>query len=90
MDKIKRFREVANSLADLYEQKNTAYGDSFGKSVQKYGNIAALTRLSDKFNRMEQLVLNPNTNCDDERLVDTLKDMASYCIMFFMELEDKQ
>ena len=53
MDKINLFKEITNKLADTYERKNHDYGDAFGQSVQKYGLIAALTRMGDKFNRME-------------------------------------
>ena len=87
MDKIREFKKIANELAELYAQKNTAYGDSFGRSVEKYGNIAALTRISDKFNRLENLMLHPDVNEDDERLEDTLRDMASYAIMTILELK---
>ena len=85
IDKVEEFRNIALSLSDLYKQKNTAYGDSFGRSIDRYGKIAGLTRISDKFNRLEQLILHPNTNVGDERVIDTLDDMASYCIMLKIE-----
>lgn len=84
---VKAFRELANSLADLYERKNEAYGDSFSRSVEKYGLIAALTRLSDKFNRAEALILGAQNNVPDESLSDTLLDMAAYSIMTAIELK---
>lgn len=85
------FKGIADKLSAQYAQKNMAYGDSFGDSVQKYGLIAALTRLSDKFNRAENIILHPDINVDDERLIDTLGDMASYCIMTIMQIEkDKE
>lgn len=85
-DKVEKFEEVAKDLAALYKQKNTAYGDSFGRSIAKYGKIAGLTRISDKFNRLENLILNPDINSGDEKLADTLLDMASYCIMLYIEM----
>ena len=85
-NKAERFEEIAKELAELYKQKNTAYGDSFGRSIAKYGKIAGLTRISDKFNRLENLILNPDINSGDEKVADTLLDMASYCIMLYMEL----
>lgn len=91
-NKVQFFREITNQMSDLYEQKNTAYGDSFGRSVEKYGLISALTRISDKFNRLENLILHPDVDQDDERVIDTLKDLASYCIMTYIEIiieEDK-
>lgn len=87
MGKTEQFKEIALNLAELYKKKNTAYGDSFGASISKYGMIAGLTRISDKFNRMENLILHPETDTNDERLEDTLLDMAAYCIMLSMELK---
>lgn len=84
------FRNIANALSDLYRIKNCAYGNSFSTSVQSYGLIAALTRISDKFHRLENLILHPNVDVGDERLVDTLKDLASYAIMTIMEVKNKK
>lgn len=69
------------------QRKNEDYADSFSISVKKYGNIAALTRISDKFNRIENLTLNGGVENVDEKLLDTLLDMSAYCIMYAMELE---
>lgn len=81
------FQQVTAYMNDLYKRKNTAYGDSFSRSVQKYGLIAALTRISDKFNRLETLLLNPNIAHNDEKVSDTLLDLASYCVMTLMEMD---
>ncbi len=91
-NKVKQFKDIVESMAQLYEKKNADYGDSFGVSVKKYGLISALTRISDKFNRLEKLVLKQDRQVDDERLEDTLLDLASYCVMTVIELaarEDK-
>ena len=68
-----------------HAKKNLAYGDSFGTSIKKYGYIAGLTRISDKFNRLETLITSA-VDCGDEKLTDTLLDMAAYCIMLTMEI----
>lgn len=86
MTNVEMFRTLANEMADLYEKKNAAYGNSFSRSVEKYGIIAGLTRLSDKFNRAENLILGAKNDVADESLADTLMDMASYSIMLLMEL----
>lgn len=77
-------------LNTLYLIKNQKYGDSFGLSVRKYGPIAALTRLSDKWNRIENLMLHNDNGTADESLRDTLIDMANYCLMTIIELGDIQ
>lgn len=76
------FRKLAAALASQYQRKNEAYGDSFGKSVKRYGVISALTRMSDKWNRLESLLIDGNKNgVKDESVDDTLLDLATYCIM---------
>lgn len=90
MDKTQRFREIADSLVNLYEKKNKAYGDSFGTTFQKLGIISAVTRISDKCNRLCNLATNPDIDNLGESIEDTLKDMASYCIMTLIELNAKK
>lgn len=87
MDKTQRFREIADSLGNLYEKKNKAYGDSFGSTFEKLGIISAVTRISDKCNRLCNLAVNPDIDNLGESIEDTLKDMASYCIMTLIELD---
>lgn len=87
MSKAEQFSGIANELACLYAKKDADYGDSFGRSVEKYGIITALTRLSDKFNRAENLILKGNANVR-ESLRDTLLDMAAYAIMTVIEIEN--
>ena len=86
--KVQQFKQIANEMAELYEKKNHDYGNSFGISIEKYGKIAALTRISDKFNRLESLMLGKEQKVQDEKLEDTLKDMASYCIMTLIEMRN--
>lgn len=81
-DNTHLFRKLAVALASQYQRKNEAYGDSFGKSVKRYGIISALTRMSDKWNRLESLLIDGNKNgVNDESVDDTLLDLATYCIM---------
>lgn len=81
------FEGVLSEMRSLYIAKNADYGDSFAKSVEKYGLISALTRISDKFNRAEQLIMGNEAKVKDEKLRDTLIDLASYAIMTIVELD---
>lgn len=89
MDKIQRFCEITESLCNLYEKKNRAYGDSFGSTYQKLGIISAVTRISDKYNRLCNLATNPDIDNLGESIEDTLQDLASYAIMTIIELKKK-
>lgn len=86
MDKIERHKELLDNLHTLYVTKNHDYGDSVHDTYIKYGITSFLVRLEDKLNRArtisrkEQLV-------KDEKLVDTLLDMANYAILAVLELE---
>ena len=56
------------------------------KSIKKYGPIAGLVRISDKFNRLENLLMGNDAKVKDERVEDTLLDLANYCIMLKMAI----
>lgn len=80
-------RALFESCTETFFEKNTKYDDSFGKSVERYGIIAALTRLSDKWNRFENLILSKDTGTPDEALKDTMLDMIVYLAMTMYEIE---
>lgn len=88
IDKIKQHKKMCEKLNEIYHQKNTAYGDSFGETYSKLGIISAATRISDKYNRFINLATHTNIDIGDESIKDTLIDMANYCLMTVMELEN--
>ena len=90
MNNVEQFKKIATELGELYEKKNTAYNNSFGDTYQKLGIISAVTRISDKYNRLCNLATNPDIDNLGESLEDTLRDMASYCIMTVMELKNER
>ena len=89
MNKIQRHLEIVTALNQLYASKNADYGDSFGETYQKLGIISALTRISDKYNRLVSLATKPEEErkVKNESIQDTLLDMANYCIMTVIEME---
>ena len=86
-EKRKLHAMLCEHIHETYKAKNTAYGDSFSHTVTKYGLVAALTRMSDKFGRVEALILGAENRIPDESLKDTLLDLADYALMTVMELE---
>ena len=88
MNNVEHFKKIATELGELYEKKNRCYGNSFSDTYKKLGIISAVTRISDKFNRLCNLATTPDIDNLGESLEDTLRDMASYCIMTVMELEN--
>ena len=86
-DGQKRHEEICQRLNKIYVQKNTAYGDSFAETYRKLGIISAVTRMTDKMNRLQTLSVNHDIDKGDESLIDTCLDLANYAIMTVMELE---
>lgn len=89
-EQVRQHKEVCNMLNEIYEQKNRAYGNSFGDTYKDLGIISAVTRINDKFNRLKTLAKNKEINQGDESIADTLLDMANYCIMTYMELQNEE
>ena len=87
MDQYEKHKQICDQLNQTYIQKNKAYGDSFTETFRKLGPISAVTRISDKYNRLVNLTTNHNIDTGDESIKDTLLDMANYCIMTYMELD---
>ena len=85
---LKMHADLCTQMHELCVAKNKRYGDSFSKTVQHYGLISALTRMSDKWNRIETLILGNADESADESLVDSLTDLANYCIMTICEIQD--
>ena len=77
--------QIANVMTDLYARKNADYGNSFDESLDKFGIIAAMVRISDKVNRLKRLVINPKeAQVKDESIADTYIDLANYAVMTIM------
>lgn len=85
-DQYSEFDKIVEQSASVYRAKNHDYGDSFAKSVQKRGFIAALTRIEDKFQRIDNIIITGKIEVKSESLEDSLLDMSNYCIMTVIEL----
>lgn len=89
MNRIQMHKELCKKLNETYESKNHDYGNSFGETFDKLGIISAITRISDKYNRLVSLCTKSQEEMmvKDESIHDTLLDMANYCIMTVIELD---
>ena len=76
------FEQLANQLIDTQKRKNADYGSSFDQTLDEFGLVASATRMSDKFNRFKSLMRYGSTaQVEDEKIEDTLMDLAAYAIM---------
>lgn len=90
MSQIEEHKKLVDFVHDVYVRKNHDYGDSFGRSFKKYGIVAALVRMEDKWNRLENLAGGAKQKVMDESIRDTCLDLANYCLMTVMELDRRK
>ena len=90
--KVDKHLSICKQLNQTYQEKNADYGDSFSETYRKLGIISAVTRISDKTNRLISLAGKPEAErmVKDESIADTLRDMANYAILTLMELEEAE
>lgn len=84
-----QFWNIEEEMYKTYIKKNHDYGNSFEQSLDKFGLIASVVRLSDKINRLETLV-KKDALVKDESIKDTLLDAANYAIMTVMWLNNQK
>lgn len=87
LNKSEKHMIICTELNDLYKRKNHDYGDSFGETYNKLGIISAVTRITDKVNRLQSLCTKGQL-VNDESIKDTLMDTANYAIMTLIELRE--
>ena len=89
---VETHKNICEELNQTYEKKNHDYGNSFGETFNKLGIISAVTRITDKYNRLVSLCTLPDEErqVKDETISDTLLDMANYCIMTEIELRKRK
>lgn len=83
-----QFKDIAKGMIETYVRKNHDYGNSFDKSLDKFGLVASVVRIGDKMNRIESLV-QKKAMVQDESIRDTLLDMANYTIMTVMWMDNQ-
>lgn len=80
MEYSDNFKGILDDMLQLYLKKNKDYGNSFDETLDKFGLIAGIIRMNDKFNRICTLS-KENALVGDEKIEDTLIDLANYTVM---------
>lgn len=84
-------RKILNDLGDVLVAKNQDYGNSVEKSIDKWGLPSLAQRIEDKYNRFENLIRNGGEGkVQDEKLEDTLLDLAGYAILGYRKMKKEQ
>lgn len=86
MNNIEKHKEFCDYLNNLYIEKNHDYGDSVHDTFIKYGLTSFLVRMEDKLN-IARTLNQKDAKVNDEKITDTLLDLANYAIISVIELE---
>ena len=81
--------KICDELTNLYAKKNHSYGDSFHKIYLYEGMAMPRIYLEDKLNQFKNLtrLVEGEEAVQDEKIRDTLLDLANYAIMTVMEID---
>ena len=85
-DRIAQYNKVREEAFEIFKKKNADYGDAFAD----YGSVGVIVRMGDKIRRMSNITSTSITLVEDERLRDTLLDLANYAVMGLMLLDEKK
>jgi len=85
------FEMVTAEMLNMYQRKNADYGNSFAETIREFGFIPAVARINDKLKRVKNMVKGREMNIiKDESLRDNLMDIANYCVLTIMELDNQE
>lgn len=89
--------------ADIFETMQRKNADYTGDASDPFGNFTTvdilgitttergfLTRMTDKFKRLISFVNQGELQVKEESVLDTLKDLANYCILLAAYVESKK
>ena len=83
--RISQYNKIRDEAFEIFKKKNSDYGDAFAD----YGSVGVIVRMGDKIRRMSNISSTSITLVEDERLRDTLMDLANYAVMGLMLLDEK-
>ena len=83
------FNKIVGEMQETYKKKNSDYGNSFNETIDEFGFVPAIARINDKIKRIKNIVKGQDMNYQ-ESLRDNLMDIANYCVMTIMSIDNKK
>lgn len=84
--RVEQLTKIQLEARELFEKKNTDYGDSFAD----YGPVGVIIRMGDKIKRLQSISKNGVNLIEDEGIRDTLIDLHNYSAMAIMLIDEDQ
>lgn len=86
--KIESFKQLTGEMVALYTRKNRDYGNSFTEMYKDWGPMYPLSRMQEKLRRATQLMRSGEAQVTEEKVADTLLDLANYALMTILEIKE--
>lgn len=83
------FQHVAQQMIDLQDKKNKDYGNAYFENLDEENLAAARIAIGNKWRRFNNLSKQGKSEID-EKLEDTLVDLAAYALMTVQWLKNKE
>lgn len=84
------FAKLTKQMLETFKKKNADYGDSTSQTFKEFGLTSYAIRLNDKLNRVKSFCKNGKLEVKDESCIDTLMDMASYCLLAVIDIKNQK
>ena len=86
-EEIVMFTELTKAMCDTFAKKRHDYGQTTEETYKKFGPVSMLTRMHDKMGRLDTLLTSCAVNhVKDEKVEDTLLDLANYALITILEM----
>ena len=86
-EEIAMFKELTTQMGDTFAKKRHDYGQTTEETYKKFGPVSMLTRMHDKMGRLDTLLVSGDVNyVKDEKVEDTLLDLANYALITILEM----
>lgn len=86
-EEITIFTELTKAMSDTFAKKRHDYGQTTEETYKKFGPVSMLTRMHDKMGRLDTLLAGNDVNyVKDEKIEDTLLDLANYALITILEM----
>jgi hypothetical protein len=86
-EEVVMFTELTKAMSDTFAKKRHDYGQTTEETYKKFGPVSMLTRMHDKMGRLDTLLVSGDVNhVKDEKVEDTLLDLANYALITILEM----
>ena len=81
------FKGLTEQMYNVFAAKRHDYGPTSEHTFKKFGLVSMVIRMSDKLGRLENIALKNDILVTDEKVEDTLLDLANYALITILEIK---